>query len=174
MVFMLLDCLFHNPWFHFVHTSFMAVSSPSFNCSFNFRAFYFSHICPDFFLNAWAKSLTRIQYHSRWGRLLCMSFACMLHQLFLQFTVLGFLILCFYTYNFRPKLFVGSTWTKIGGLSSSCMPHTFSVDSECVMFSKTIHCAWFSHFMLLHIKCSTEVIFGLISSQKCSSTFLCS
>jgi len=47
---------------------------------------------------------------------------------------------------------------KLTCMSSSCMPHTFSVGSECAMFSTTIHCAWFSHFMFLHIKCSTEVI----------------
>jgi len=83
-------------------------------------------------------------------------------------------VLSFYvsTHKFSIELIFGSSRTNMVGMSSSCMPHTFSVDSECVMFyHNKSQCLVFS-FMFLHIKIPIEVIFAFISSQKYEYLFV--
>ena len=62
-------------------------------------------------------------------------------------------VLSFYvsTHKFSIELIFGSSRTNMVGMSSSCMPHTFSVDSECVMFyHNKSQCLVFSFYVSTH------------------------
>jgi len=53
--------------------------------------------------------------------------------------------------QFSIELIFGSSRTNMVGMSSSCMPHTFSVDSECVMFyHNKSQCLVFSFYVSTH------------------------